>query len=73
VSAVFLARFSAVCGNCEGRFNPGERAKYEDDDLIHAGCAGRPASARRQLAVVVCTQCFLEKPCPCDDGQGEAA
>lgn len=67
------AQYGGRCDACQERIVPGQPVRYDaDDELVHAGCAdvaeGRPV----KRPVVVCTECWLQKPCPCDDGQGEA-
>lgn len=70
--AKFPGRCAAVCGN---GIHPGDRVVYVDDRLVHEDCEdvmlGNIARAARavslQPAEVVCPNCFLVKPCPCDD------
>jgi hypothetical protein len=73
--AAFEAQYGGRCGAaCGTAIAPGDQVVYVDDVLVHEGCEegallvallDAPAKPR-----VVCGSCFLEKPCPCDDGQG---
>ena len=37
-SLVFLAMYPGDCEICWGRINPGDKAMYDGDDLIHEEC-----------------------------------
>lgn len=59
----FTAQYRTWCGNCDGTIAPG--------DMIEPGAEGRfdhvecdPAPRRPE---VVCPDCFMVKPCECDD------
>ena len=61
---IFTARYPGTCQSCGDQFEAGEQLRYdEDDQVVHRACSRphRPAET--------CTNCFLEKPCPCEDGQ----
>jgi hypothetical protein len=58
----FEAKYSGTCGRCEGRINVGDQVMYEDDVIVHIFCEETERPARE-----VCTSCFIEKPCECDD------
>jgi hypothetical protein len=62
--SAFLARYPGTCQDCGDTFEAGEFIRYDDDDqVVHNRCRmlRKPAE--------LCTVCFLEKPCPCEDGQ----
>ena len=63
------ARYGGTCDSCEEDILPGDRVRYVGDGvLIHAACADPDLRVRRRpVKEVVCTTCFLVKPCPCDD------
>jgi hypothetical protein len=66
----FPARFASRCGACGEDIEIGDQIKKADDDYdslayIHADC--QPSTPIKQAEV--CTNCFLEKPCPCEDDQ----
>lgn len=79
-----VARFEQRCAaDCGKAIVPGDAVVYVDDELVHEDCeelALLPAYQRapersdtlerlfgRPLAAV-CEKCFIEKPCPCQDG-----
>lgn len=37
---VFEAKYRGICAVCDETIYPGDDVGYEDDELIHAGCAG---------------------------------
>jgi hypothetical protein len=62
----FTATYGGPCGDCDERVKPGHQATYnEDDTLVHADCA----DAKPEPVAETCTSCFIQKPCPCQDGQ----
>lgn len=62
----FEAKFHQGCARC-GHDVQGAQAVYEGNDLVHVDC---PASRLDlQSSDVVCTECWLVKPCACQDGQ----
>jgi hypothetical protein len=64
------ARFDG--GLCEAEIRTGEliRAKHLDGKTMwfHDECPAGKWDSRP--GVEVCTECWLEKPCPCDDEKG---
>lgn len=74
----FIARWSGRCAaECGEAIAAGDRVLYVDDELVHEGCEleGLVAAEGRHGKVrsaVVCTRCWLVRPCPCDD-EGSAA
>ncbi|MDN5934401.1 MAG: hypothetical protein L0I24_25565 [Pseudonocardia sp.] len=61
--STFTARYHSQCGACDGHISPGDSARRVDDEVIHALCTDDQAPAR---PVVVCTECWMSKPCWCD-------
>lgn len=64
----FEAKYPGVCSACEERINVGDEVAWaygEDNEhvVIHDECHALP----ERKAAVVCTTCFIEKPCTCDD------
>jgi hypothetical protein len=67
---MFGARYHGSCAACGDDIHPGDMVRYVDDGLIHAGCADASLRVRpRAKKAEVCGTCFMEKPCPCEDGQ----
>lgn len=62
----FEARYSDICDSCGERINPGDVIEYVVDEVAHVFC-NEDASAERPRET--CTECFIQKPCPCEDGQ----
>jgi hypothetical protein len=65
--SAFVARYGGRCGGCSERIKPGEQVVYVDDELAHVDCEQWAIENADQPEV--CTTCWLEKPCPCEDGQ----
>lgn len=65
----FEAKFHQSCARC-GEDVKGELARYDGNDLVHDDCdATSPATELdRDAQREVCHECFLLKPCPCEDG-----
>lgn len=59
----FEAKYSGWCAQCDERIEAGSLARYIDDELSHDDC-----DALIPKPAVVCQTCWLEKPCPCEDG-----
>ena len=56
----FEARYGGICENCGERITPGDLARYEDDQLVHAGDAcPRPAVGIRRTGAY-CPNCWTE-------------
>lgn len=61
----FEAQFNGKCWNeCGSPIWPGDRVKYMGPfgELVHVGCHYTP-----EKAPIICSSCFLSKPCGCDD------
>lgn len=68
-----VARYGGRCAaECGRRILPGDEVVYVDDDLVHLDCEGYAIARPRLKVREVCAVCRLERPCPCDDGQGAA-
>lgn len=66
----FQAQYGGSCDECQERIKPGDRVTYIDDGvLVHVGCADPDRRARRSVVEVACGECFILKPCGCEDGQ----
>jgi hypothetical protein len=62
----FTATYGGTCGDCGLRIKPGDDATYNSDDtLVHDSCD----NSKPEPVVDTCTSCFIQKPCPCQDGQ----
>lgn len=71
----FKARYGGRCAAaCGSPIEPGDEVIHVDDVLVHVGCESDALLAALLEAPskerAVCSNCFLLKPCPCDDGQG---
>jgi hypothetical protein len=68
---MFEAKYGGKCANCGEDIRPGDSVRYLDGELVHVGHGvSRDTASRigaRAKRAVVCTDCFLEKPCACDD------
>jgi len=63
--STFEAKYGGYCCLCDERVHVGDIATYAlDDVVVHADCEG---SARPERKAEVCTQCWLTKPCGCED------
>lgn len=59
----FTARYGGTCPSCENPIRPGDEVQYDEDDALHhvlCYTINRPAPP-------ICTQCWMQKPCGCDD------
>lgn len=65
----FTAAYAGVCVECEGAIVPGQQVERRDGGYAHAVCPVEP-SVELRAGEVVCAECFVVKPCACDDGQG---
>lgn len=73
----FLAKFNGKCGKCEKWFGPDTSIHYvAPGKLGHVDCNNplthTPYEEAEEVApepptTPVCTDCFVHKPCPCDD------
>lgn len=64
--SAFVAKFGGRCAGCDDRIKPGQLVVYVNDELVHLDCE---ELALTPQPAEVCTTCWLEKPCPCEDGQ----
>lgn len=60
----FEAKYHGRCSDCGERIEPGERVRYEDDELVHDECDGDLSVEDRPLDV--CPTCWLVRPCECE-------
>jgi hypothetical protein len=67
-NAKWLGKCAAACGS---PIEPGDLVVYVDDKLVHEECEERAIGGAKRIEVV-CPNCFMVKPCPCDDGQAAA-
>lgn len=55
----FMARYDGACGSedcTSGRIEAGDEVEYQDDELMHVGCAAR---ARRGSLPPLCNACWI--------------
>lgn len=66
---VFPARYDGTCAaHCGNRIHPGDVVRYDDDDqLRHDACTPKPSKFDIGPREIVCPDCWLVKPCRCDD------
>ncbi|MEX1078905.1 MAG: hypothetical protein WED09_07340 [Homoserinimonas sp.] len=64
----FLAQYDGTCGRCEESVK-GQRVKYVDGELVHTGCADGEGVLTVTRKEVVCEECFIVKPCGCEEEQ----
>lgn len=57
-SHVFEARFPGRCPACDERIRVADRVAYDDLDVVHEACIGRPAPK----PAPTCTRCHLAYP-----------
>ena len=57
----FSARYRGWCSSCGEQIEVGDLLTYEADGAVHVQCPVLDSRAQ------VCTTCWLEKPCTCDD------
>lgn len=62
--SVFEARYGGTCGACDERIHVGDLATYAEDVIVHVDCE---SSARPERKPEVCTQCWMTKPCDCEE------
>lgn len=65
--SAFRAKFGGKCAGCGERIIPGDEVVYVDDELVHL--EHEAWALRKSAPVEVCTECWLVKPCACQDGQ----
>jgi hypothetical protein len=60
----FIAKYVGECPDCDNPIRVGEYVEFNfHDELVHADCV----ASHPNRAYEVCDQCFLTKPCGCDD------
>lgn len=64
MTAIFEAKYRGTCPRCGGPIDPGQLVHYVDDELVHHAHASAP-----ERPVVICQECWLARPCGCDDDQ----
>jgi hypothetical protein len=64
--SAFKAKYAGRCAAVGDTILPGDLVVYVDDDLVHLDCEEQGLTERP--SAVVCTTCWIEKPCPCEDG-----
>lgn len=62
----FAARYAGRCGGCDERILPGEQIVMVDDEPVHEECEAWALGPPRP--VDVCPECWMVRPCPCQDG-----
>lgn len=64
----FVAKYSGTCGrDCGDPIVPGDEVEYVPEyELVHADCEAEASLTR---VTETCTDCFIQKPCPCEDDQ----
>lgn len=65
----FRAQFDGYCAaECGYRIHPGDEVEYDEDrKLRHVDCVPKPDPTTIGPREVVCPDCWLVKPCRCDD------
>lgn len=56
------AKFPGWCWVCELAINIGDQIELDDDGYKHTDC-----TPKRERPTVTCTECWLIKPCECED------
>jgi hypothetical protein len=63
----WTAKYPGRCPECRWPITVGDIvARNDDAEVVHLGCQFE-APVRKPAEV--CSHCFMEKPCPCEDGQ----
>lgn len=62
----FTARYHGTCAACSEHINPGDQVAWVADDVVHTDCEN-PNRPQPPPAAVVCEECWMTKPCWCDD------
>lgn len=70
MNATFEARYRSACTACDEWILPGHKARYADDEVVHADC-GQHASGAGWQNTTPCPSCFqvpsLNGTCGCED------
>lgn len=64
----FEARYEGQCADCGERIRMGELIVRDGEHFVHQVCDPADTDLDRDVEREVCTECFLVKPCPCQDG-----
>ena len=64
-SKVFAANFPGQCGTCEDRIEPGDKVRYEDDELVHESCPYVDVTKAPRNPPDVCPECNIDHAGKC--------
>jgi hypothetical protein len=67
-SARVVAKYTTRCDSCDEWILPGQIIEYDGTASIHEDCE-RSVDEPERPERDVCTGCFLQVPCPCEDDQ----
>jgi len=65
----FEARYESQCGDCGERIHMGDLIVRDGEHFVHEVCDPAETDFDRDAKRPVCPDCFMVKPCPCEDGQ----
>lgn len=69
----FQAKYQGRCDDCREPIERGEWIEQKPSGAyVHEVCPEAPDVLDLRPGEVVCSSCFMIKPCPCDDGQAPA-
>lgn len=60
----FEAKYFGACSECEEFIKPGQLIHYGENGAAHVDC---DEAAPPERPTVTCTECWLIKPCGCDE------
>lgn len=68
-SEAFVAQYDGTCSaSCGSRIHPGDMIRRDGDSTFqHDECAPKPSKFDIGVHEVVCPDCWLLKPCRCDE------
>lgn len=70
----FEAKYRSLCMACDEYIRPGQRAQYEDGEVVHASCDLATPEAMMALGTP-CEKCWqvpsISGACGCDDDSPE--
>lgn len=72
VPRVHEAAFTTTCPACGGSIIPGDEIRLDiehEPRVVETGLAWVHAVCPTPRGTSTCPVCFLERPCPCEDGQ----